>query len=54
MGLNSIVLITAPLRAQHGEDIKHRLGGAFIPIFDGIYNSGHFDFILPKPVLLCA
>jgi acetolactate synthase-1/2/3 large subunit len=32
-------------------DVKHVFGypgGAILPVFDGIYNSPHFDFILPR------
>ena len=28
--------------------ISHSLGGAILPVFDAIYNSKYFDFILPK------
>ncbi|KAK2767848.1 Acetolactate synthase, mitochondrial [Arachnomyces sp. PD_36] len=33
------------------QDVKHIFGypgGAILPVFDAIYNSKHFDFILPK------
>ena len=29
-----------------------RIGGAILPTFDAIYNSRHFDFILPRLVTL--
>ena len=32
-------------------DVKHVFGypgGAILPVFDAIYNSEHFDFVLPR------
>ena len=29
-----------------------RIGGAILPTFDAIYNSKHFDFILPRLAIL--